>query len=265
MPAPQLPTTISLETIRSELIFTSAALAADEQAADLVPRADALLVTWKQIQDEQLARWDAQDRADAQVATADDHLDRLVFKVALVLEGATGKNRKDRRWSLYFEVPPHKLIKPVLGDELETMKSWRTHLQQETLPGLVALAPELDAAIARAEAALVAKRQAKEANTSFRTARGLADFVDNVRIARDAIHADLAARQAKEGSGLERSWPDTFFRHRSRKENVDDRMAKAKIKAEEKARKAALADARHAAKNKVKEALAELKALSKKG
>ena len=263
MPAPQLPPDASLQSVRDDLVFTIARAGADPAAADGAPPLQALVDAWGAVVDRQLTLWDAQTRADALVAAADDRLDALVDRLSPALLILADQKRTDARYTLYFSVKPSELKRPVLGPQLETIRGWLTHLAAETDPTLKALAKDFQAAVKQAGDAVKARRSADADNDQFRAKGALAKYLDEVRKTRDAVYATLDARPAQQ-SALPRAFASGFFRHR--KPAAASEAAKA-ARAEKRAADSAAAAARKQAvieaKAKVTEAQKALRALAK--
>ena len=263
MAAAALPLSIALGSLRDELTFTESRLmvADDERIAALTKGFKPLLARWDEISKQQNALWDAQVRADARVAAADDNLDDFIVDFARALRALPGGER-GVEWKTYFKVAPSKLAAPVLGAQLATMRDWVKKLAKEKEPSLAALKKRLAALIDAADAAATARNDANDANEAFRTRGELLTFIRAVITERDAAAAaiDLAAAG---NSALPRGYSSRFFRARTAKPSAEEKKAKsekreadAKAKAEARA-KVAEAQAR------MKSALAELRAAQK--
>ncbi len=242
MPAPALPATLSLQTCREELVFTQSRGLADPAAKDLVDPITQVLGAWADVHGQQLALWDAQTRADALVAAADDGLDGLVDRFVIALLSVVGQNREDSRYTLYFKVTPSALKQPVLGPELETLKGWSTVLATEKEPALAAFSKELKAGLKRAGEAIKARTKADADNDAFRKTGALATYFGDIATARDTLYLSLETRRVERKK--DRSWPNQFFRKRARaKPSGEGQAAKEAKLAEKKAHARAVAEA----------------------
>ena len=257
MTAPIIPPSLSLASVRDELVFTKTLLVAEK----LTPQAktiDGLLKEWETVQAKQFALWDEVSQADAIVTSADNGLDDFIVSHAGAIDAEAGKGKTAVR-ALYFKVAPHELAAPVLGDELSEMKRWQNLLAKEKLPKVAAGKKRLDALVKDADAAIKRRQEAEAENARFRATGDLAKFLAKVQRTRDGVAADLDAMASKDES-LPRGYSARFFRHRTIKVSVEEQQARA---AKKEADRKAKADAQvkvQAARAKVKAALQELKA-----
>lgn len=258
MPAPKLPATISLQTVRDDLVFTEARLSADKNAKDLAAPLRKVIGKWTAVNTTQLECWDAQTRADALVTAADDDIDDFVDRLSAAVLPLVNNDRSAPLYTLYFAMSPSELKRPVLGAELELVRAWEAHLKKQTEKALKAFAVELPGLLKAADDAIKARRDADTENASFRKTGDLATFLVDVENARDELFVALDGRRSEKGRP--RAWPANFYRKRQpAKVTEEDKAAKAQKAAAAKAKRDAVAEA----KAKVKEAEKALRALSK--
>lgn len=253
MTAPALPLTIALGTLRDEVTYTDSRLmvADDARVSALAKGFKPLLTKWDDVSKQQNALWDAQVRADARVAAADDNLDDFILDLARVLR-ALPQGEKGAEWKTYFKISPSKLATPVLGEQLSTMRDWVKKLAKEKEPTVAALKKRLAALIEAADAAVTARKDANDANETFRTRGELMAFIKAVIAERDSTAAAIDAIVAG-NDALPRGYSSRFFRARTTKPSAEEKRAKAE-------KREADAKARAEAKVKVAEAQARMKA-----
>ncbi len=265
MAAPFLDPESSLETLREDLVYLRCRLAKHPLACEFAPRVAELLTEWGDVYTQQLAHWDAQTAARVEVNMADDSLDDFVDGFDKDLRAVVGNKRDDERYRLYIAGGLSELKRPVLGEELETLRAWPEYLASEEDPRLVAHRKPLESAIRVAEDAIAARATADAKNAAFRTTGPLAKYVQKVLSARDHIWSELeiVRVKAKDGS-LPREWASGFFRPRP--PTVTDAERKARAEARERARqeREELAKKRKELTAKLRETQKELSSLGKK-
>lgn len=258
MPAPALVSTSSLTAIREDLVFTEARLLADPNVASHAKAISGLLKDWETVQKQQFAHWDAITKGDALVGAADDNLDDFIPVFANAIRGTAGE--KSATWKLFFKVTPYEFAAPVLGNQLEAMRSWVKLLAKDKELG--AHKKPLEKLIAEADAAVQARKNAALANEQFRTTGGLAEFLAKVSKTRDGVAAAIDGLAAKSAT-TSRHYTSRFFRSRTTKVSAEEKAAKAAKKEAEREAKAQAEAKVKAAQAKVKAAMAELKAAKK--
>lgn len=255
MPAPTLPSTLSLETLRNEILWSKLACESNKYAKEHAPKFDACLAKWSIVHNEQLAHWDAQTAAQFGIWRVDARIDVRIDHFNVALLTVVNQDRKDPHYTLYMTEAPSALKKPVLGSELETVRGWVAMLQDEDEPTLKAFAAKFDKDVTEADAALEEASRADAANSQFRAVGALAQFVAEVNKSRDEVYLALEkVRMAHDD--LPKDFARQFFRGNERKETPEEIQAKrdARLKAREDAAKR---------KADMKAALAQMKALKK--
>jgi len=261
MPAPFFSPTIGLDEIRDDLVYLRHRLRADPRAADLAKPIAALLDQWPTVHAAQLAHADAQTEAQGDVALADDALDARVDAFDNDARHHVGGDRDDPRYTLYFTETPFELKRPVLNEQLDTMRDWQEHLKSEESPTLRAHAKGLAAELAAGDAALKARAEADAKNAAFRSTGAYAKYVQKVIAGRDRAWSELDGRRAKQPAGTPRGWASSFFRPRRQSPPTPDDLA---ARAAARAERRALAEQRREANAKLRDAQKAVTALKPK-
>lgn len=194
----------TFDTIENEILFTRAALKADEDARELLPETDEWLelVDAARTKDREFRTRDMD--AMAARAIANVRLDIACLGFGKDLLHAVG-DRKSPRFAGFFPVAPTRWVKQPLDKQLLGVKGWLT-LSGE---------PELDKHRERLSARAAAAGDAQVAVAALAPARGVnwqvrRDLADALTRLRDGLHRALAERATEKA--LPRDWPDAFFR-----------------------------------------------------
>lgn len=137
--------------LREEITYSRDRCENHSLATKHVPVFAALLDEWQAVFAKFLALQDKIARAEARVDACDDELDPFVDEVAAAL--LLGNNNRDsEEFRSYFgSKQPHEIKRPVLGDELELVRSWLPSLKASTNSLLVALGTRGEALVAKAD------------------------------------------------------------------------------------------------------------------
>jgi len=204
--------------LREEIAYSRDRCENHPLATKHVPVFAALLDEWQAVFSKFLALQDKIARAEARVDACDDELDPFVDEVAAAL--LLGNNNRDsEEFRSYFgSKQPHEIKRPVLGDELELVRSWIPSLKASTNSLLVALGTRGEALVAKADDA---SHSLGAANQEFRTFRLVGDysqFVDKLNANRKNVYGELGqAAHSPEGKGLPGDFAESFFRHERRR------------------------------------------------
>jgi hypothetical protein len=266
MAAPFLDPDSSLEKVREDLVYLRCRLAKHPLARELASKVAELLAEWSDVYSQQLAHWDAQTAAQVEVNLADDALDDFVDGFDKDLRAVAAKDPDDTRYRLYITGGLAELKRPVLGDELETLRAWPQFLSTEEDPRLVAHRAPLESAIRVADEALAGRAAADAKNAAFRTTGTLAKYVQKVLTARDHIWSDLEIARVKSAdASLPREWASGFFKPpRAPTVSEAERKARAEDRARVRQEREELARKRKELSAKLRETQKELAALGKK-
>jgi hypothetical protein len=255
MPAPSLPSTISLEAIRDELVWSKLACGSNKYAKDQAPMFAGLLTQWPGVYTEQLAHWDAQTSAQFNIWRVDGRIGLRIDSFNVVLLTAVNQDRADPHYKLYMTDAPSKLKKPVLGSELETVRGWVPMLQEESNASLKAFAAKFAKDVADGDAANEQATEADAANTQFRTVGGLSQFLADVTKVRDEVFVALDKIRTANPS-LPKDFAKSFFRATTKAETPEE--VQTKLAARQKAKADAVKR-----KADLKAAQTQMKALKK--
>lgn len=197
-----------LDSIRSEIIFTKSRLEVREHTRIFVPPFEALLTRWTLVRAGQLAMWDAETRADALVAAADDDLDD---RTGLIIEDVTRSYEKKDPVRQRFLGKDTKsgIVRMGLATQITRLEGWPDSLRA-TAP-LVAHADPLVGLLAEGRDALAARVRANSARADHRVSEIIA-FVDDVNGVRRSTYYGLGDYAVE--NKLPASYPKRFFRSR---------------------------------------------------
>ena len=264
MAAPFLRAEAGLDEIRDDLVYLKHKLHRDPSTRDLAKPIAALITEWTEIHAKQLAHWDAQTVAQVDISIADDKLDARVDLVDNDLRRVVGNDRESARYRLYIAGGVYELKRPVLGEELATLRDWHQHLATEEDESLVAHRDGLGKELDDADTAIKARDDADAKNAQFRSTGDFAKYTQKVIDARDRVWAELESRRAKQPTKLPRDWASSFFRPRAEPALSEaERTARAAAREKDRQERAELARKRKEASDKLREAKREVAALKK--
>ncbi|MDI1475704.1 hypothetical protein [Polyangium sp. y55x31] len=136
---------------------------------------------------------------------------------AALLYGNNDRTSAEFR-SFFGSKQPHEIKRPILGEELETVRAWIPVLKSSSKPLLVELGARGEALVENADAAVGALGAAQQEFRSFRLTGGYSKLVDAVNTGRKTVHGELGKlRHQPEGKGLPADFADGFFRHETRR------------------------------------------------
>jgi hypothetical protein len=157
----------------------------------------------------------AVSKAEGAVSGADDNLDDFIDILDRTLLILTKNDRAAALYRFYFgRKTPSEQKRPILGQELTTVKGWVASLQDSPHPSLAALASMLIELIAAADAAFKKHQDAVQALRDFDMIGGKKELIDAFNILRQTVYGELAAMPHKHPDAmLPASFADRFFRH----------------------------------------------------
>lgn len=202
------------DDVFEDLVSTEAALGADDDAKDFVPRVAGLIEGGWEIATRAMRdslRTEAAAKAIA--AVRDAELDDDVLRFGDALLGAVGKDRLDGRFKRYFKQAPTRFVRIGRLTEATTVQSWVPSIKKEPEPAVAAFADPLAKEAQASLDALSAATTAAGERASTR-ARVWDAFVTRADAERALLHADLVKRGQERGRP--KGWPDRFFRTVSR-------------------------------------------------
>lgn len=202
------------DDVFEDLVSTEAALGADPDAKDFVPRVAELIeggweVATRAMRDS--LRTEAAARAIAAVRDAELDDDVLGFGDALL--AAVGKDRLDARFKRYFKQAPTRFVRIGRVAEATAVQSWVPSIEKEPEPAVAAFAEPLAKEAQASLDALSGATTATGERASTR-ARMWDAFVKRADAERALLHADLVRRGQERGRP--KGWPERFFRTVSR-------------------------------------------------
>jgi hypothetical protein len=222
-------------TLLEQLIYTLALLEANPLTASLAPPFEELQKSWETLSLDEAAQLVEVYRADALVVAADDALDDFVDELDKVLLRLVKNNRDDLLYAYYFGAKrPFVLKRPVLGGQLETMRTWIPSLLSASDPDLVLLGKRLEVLVAAADEALAKQAAAKEAVKTFRALGGRKSFIDRFNAVRKSTDGKLAEMpHARPEARLPMDFASRFFKHESRRsKNTSKELTSEGLKAQ---------------------------------
>jgi hypothetical protein len=283
----------SLQAIHEEAVYSQSRLKAHSMAASLAAGFATFLTDWNAVNTQELALLDAVIAAQAKIDECDDDLDSFVDAVsnAILLE-----NNNDRDAPMYVQYfgakRPFEIKRPILGEELELVRSWIPSLKASSSAMLSKLGAEGQQKIDAADAVVAEKTAADQALRVFRITGERRQLIDKLNALRKSTYGKLAKLPHEpKGRHLPGDFADRFFLHDTTKgkatigkvrkqittleQELSDlreqlaelevqAAAKTKRKAEAESDQAALAEAERAAAEATAKAT-ELRAKIKKG
>ena len=146
------------------------------------------------------------DRVDAD-------LDPAVYDLSKVLLLEVRDNRKHPLYQRYFgKQRPSAIIRPVLGPELETIRSWIPSLTEAQQESLRNLSGRFQPLVTEADGAVSAQQEVARQWTDFSQIGSRCKLVDDFNLLRRTLHADLSKLPGTpEGQNLPSDFADRFF------------------------------------------------------
>lgn len=205
--ARKLTSSLPLDDLEDEILYTRAALKADTTAAALLSLTD----SWLPLVDAHRAtdRTFREKEADVDAARilANQYLDLACMSFGDGLLMDVNKDREAPRWRQFFADPPSRLVQKALSEQVEVVSGWLA-LSEGTDPVLDTYRTELTAQSSRASRALVDTRSLTVLRGTVQQERET--LVERLTQGRDALRETLG-QLAREKS-LPRTWPDAFFK-----------------------------------------------------
>jgi hypothetical protein len=149
---------------------------------------------------------------EAAVEFVDVDLDQLVDAIAAVTLIESKGDRNGIPYAHYFSAQrPSDLRRPVLGSQLDTMRSWPSSLKTSSNEVLAGYGTKLETKLSEADQSETFQRNAISQLSDFRTVGGRKTCIDELNARRKSLHGKLGELQhqhAEIGNG----WADSFFR-----------------------------------------------------
>ncbi len=202
---------MTLIELLQERAYTNAHLKAQPLTTALAAEYDALHVAWLKVMEQEIKLAEAVVTAEAMVRFADGRLDQLLTTIVNGVLAAVGN---DRNAPLYVRLlgtqRPSDAKRPVLGDQLELMRSWIATLTEIDQPALQRHAIELTVAVAQADRALGDQQAAEQALTTFSESGERHDFVEGFKALRQTTYTQLQ-QLADQDDTLPDDFAEQFF------------------------------------------------------
>jgi hypothetical protein len=200
----KLTSTMTLDTIEDDILFSRATLRADPDTPDLLATTDGWLGLVAAVRDRERAVREQVASVDAERQVANARLDRVCERFGDALFLAVEKDRTSARFRSFFHVPVSRFVRLALSTQLERVKAWLGSAD----PALAPFKVDLETWSTRASDALVKTRALALVRGELATARE--ELAEDLTRERDGLHAALVLRAAERGLG--RGWADGFFR-----------------------------------------------------
>jgi hypothetical protein len=215
MPAPKIDLDVSFDMVLDENSFTMGLLPSHPLAAPFASKFDAFQTTLEAAMMTRMTLVIAVSKAEGTVMGADAALDDFIDTFDRTLLIAVKNDRKAPLYQLFFaHLPPSLLKRPILGDELATVRAWVPSLQGSPVTAVAALAPALVAAVDAADKAIAAHTAAEQALKDFDAVGGKKTIIDAFNALRQTVHGELAAMPHQHPDAmLPTDFADRFFRH----------------------------------------------------
>ena len=146
---------------------------------------------------------------------ADDELDDFVDIFDRTLLIITKNDRSAAIYQLYFgNQTAFEVTRPMLGNQLTTVRAWLPSIQSSPHPAIAALAPRLLALIADADLAVETLRAARQTLKDFDAIGPRKELIDGFNALCKTVHGELAALPHKHPEAmLPATFADRFFPH----------------------------------------------------
>jgi hypothetical protein len=219
MPVSLISPQASFGELLDDNSFTLGELHAHPLAASFAPQFDDFQTKWFAASAARTALVILVGKANGALYAADDALDDFLDLLDRTLLIITKNDRSAPQYVFYFgQKPVHVQKRPILGEELATVRGFLPSLQASPLPALSALATTLIALIDRADTAIAALLTAEQALKDFDVLGGKKALIDGYNVLRQTVYGQLAAiPHANPAAMLPASFADRFFRHETRR------------------------------------------------
>lgn len=214
-----LPIDIPVHELAEELYYTTALLQAYPALEAQAAQHEALILDLDQIMQIETALTRALMRAEAAIIVADVHIDVVATAIDGTIRLEHGGDRKSLVHQRYFgNIPPSRFKRPVLGEQLETMRTWIPSLTgPQSSPALQAQGAQLAVGVAQADAAQAAKVEAQR-NLADHQIGARKTLIDKVNAGRLTLFGQLAELpHSRPELGLPPDFAHHFFLRETRR------------------------------------------------
>jgi len=215
-----------LQELIEEIFHTGACLRAHPFLTAQAAQFDALRPEWARVQQIELDLIREQLEAEARAMAIDRIFNVLCMAIAGTLLVEAGGDRKGLVYQRYFgAIPPSKLKRPVLGQQLAVMREWPPSLAgPQNSPTLQAYGRQLAGRVPEADAAARTLAEAEGKRADFLLGPRKA-FVDQLNGMRQVLYGQLAEMPHRNPElNLPRDFAHDFFLRdtRNRKRSITE-------------------------------------------
>jgi hypothetical protein len=221
------PERTTLEDLVTEIRYTLVRLRLHPQGSALVPRFEALLADAQAAFLQEMALRAALYEADVAIGWRDENIDIVVRMIASTILKIVGNERRDPLYQRYFgNQSPSEVTRPVLGKELETVRSWIESLAASPHEELKQLANLLEERVTAADVAVEAQRDRRQQLDDFRLLGARQRIFERANAERKEAYGVLSKMPYSEptllqGAGRQEpgDFGQRFFRAQRRRDN----------------------------------------------
>lgn len=209
----------SLNTLHDEILYTFTRLKAEGSMTALTATFESLLGECKKAQETEVGLHEKIIMAEAMVDTCDDRLDRGIDALSSTILKISQGDRSHALYQRYFGlVRPSELKKPILGEELDTVRKWIDSLKSSLYKEVQEVGATLEKVVKEADLAVKEVNSAREQMADFRTTGIRALLFEKVNAARKSTYGELSKRSHDISDKKSSDFANQFFmRVRSKK------------------------------------------------
>ncbi|EYF05076.1 hypothetical protein [Chondromyces apiculatus] len=216
-----LKSSTAMITLMPHPTFTTSQLKAYPHGAPYVALFEALCDEGKEVIVHEIEHAQAVAEAQALVVRVDAKLDAFAGRLSTTLLDLAGNDRKSGLYLHYFPKALNETTRPVLGDQLDTMKKWLLSLTKSNHAALTALVSELTALLTEADTVKAARDAALHAKREFRDVGERQEWLDRLNAARKDVYGQLS-KLPHEHKELPPNFADRFFLADQRRDSEED-------------------------------------------
>lgn len=217
-----LPEWISQEALHAAILYPLTQCEAEPLAAAHIPTFQGLLGGWSAVSAKKLDIETrvavAQVRCDRAIVRINRVADRISAEIVILTDG----NRDHAMYTHFFGEKPLSSFKKLrLDKKQKAVQGWPGSLTKSGQPTLVALVPDLSAAMDEAATAITNRDLVESEKREFRNIGERKQFIDKVNATFKQVHGELGKLQ-HEVVGLPNDFADRIFRSESSRADDDD-------------------------------------------
>lgn len=234
MPVPTLTIADKPEDVLEENVHTRTTLQADPLAASLSPPFDGLITEYKQVTSARIDLVVTLFQCTATAFQVDTQLNGVVDDLVRLLTQHVGPDRTAAEWVVFFQnVEPYSFKRPILGAQLDKMKTWPSALAMSTHAEIQALGAKLTPLLAAGDSAAAAIQAAEQARINFDNMGSWRQHIDKSNAARaTAYGALLQIPHQNPTAKLPSDYAELFFLHDTSRRGAGKPRSSADIQAE---------------------------------